>query len=798
MRRGIKLFLFVILVLARTNNTKAQNTKLINPILLKEQWKAKWITYPEISGTEYGVYLFRKNFTLDTEDKYFIVHVSADNRYKLYVNGQYVGNGPARGDLMKWYFETIDLAPYLKKGENVIAAEVWNYAEYRPLAQFTYQTRFIIQGNSSTENVVNSDSTWMALRDTAYSPIKIDINQYYVVGPGEKFICENHPWGWKDTEFKTIGWTHAKEAEPGKPVRSYSYYGEPSPLTLYPREIPAMETTMQRFGAIRRSDIPQIPDVFLTGKENLTIPKHSKVKILFDQGRLTNAYPVLRFSMGRKSIIKLTYAESLFNDKLEKGNRNDIGNKKVIGNYDMIVSGGMADQIYQTLWWRTFGYVEMEVETQDDSLIIHDFYSIFTGYPFAEKASFRCNDTLLTNIWNAGWLTQRLCAGETYFDCPYYEQLQYVGDTRIEALVSSSVSGDTRLMRSAISRLYDSRLPFGLTQSRYPATSVQIIPTFSLVWVTMVCDYWMICDDRAFVRSMIPVVMGALNWFESKVDSTQMVGNLEWWHFVDWIDQKNWNRGIPPGVKGGHSSIINLQFVYTVQKVAALLEAFGMEKEAAHYLELTDHIKTAVYGSCYDSQKGLIADTPDKTSFSQHANLFAVLTNTFPKESQRRVMENILSNNEIAQCTLYFRYYLAEAVEHAELADRYTDMLGPWKRMLDSGLTTFAETPDPTRSDCHAWSASPVYHFLSLICGIKPNEPGFNSIRIEPHLGNLNWIKGAMPHQLGIIKVDLKKDGQNHLTGEIVLPENLTGLFRWHGQSSSLKSGLNKIQVKLD
>ena len=159
MRRGIKLFLLVILVLARTNNIKAQNTKLVNPILLKEQWKAKWITYPGISGTEYGVYLFRKNFTLDTEDKYFIVHVSADNRYKLYVNGQYVGNGPARGDLMKWYFETIDLAPYLKKGENVIAAEVWNFAEYRPIAQFTYQTRFIIQGNSLMENVVNSDST---------------------------------------------------------------------------------------------------------------------------------------------------------------------------------------------------------------------------------------------------------------------------------------------------------------------------------------------------------------------------------------------------------------------------------------------------------------------------------------------------------------------------------------------------------------------------------------------------------------------------------------------------------------
>ena len=795
MKSRITAFILVILALARTDNTNAQYINDINPELLKEQWKAKWITCPGISGIEYGVYLFRKNLTINTEYKKFIVHVSADNRYKLYVNNRYVGNGPARGDFMKWYFETVDLGPYLKKGENVIAAEVWNFADDRPMAQFTYQTRFIMQGNSPMENVANSDSTWMVLKDTAYSPLRIDINQYYVVGPGEKFICENHPWGWKNNKYRANGWFHAKEAEPGKPIGCYHEYGEPSPLTLYPRDIPAMETKMQRFKAVRRSDIPQIPPSFLQGENILTIPANSKVKILFDQSFLTTAYPVLHLSMGKKSVIKLTYAESLVDDKLEKGNRNEVENKKIIGNYDIIISAGMADQIYQTLWWRTFRYIEMEVETQDESLVIQDFYSISTGYPFVEKASFKCDDTSFTKIWNAGWRTQRLCAGETFFDCPYYEQLQYVGDSRIQALVSSSVSGDTRLMRNAISAFRNSCLPFGLTQSRYPSTGVQIIPTFSFVWVTMVYDYWMMCNDKVFVRSMIPAIMDVLNWFESKADSSQMAGNLEWWNFVDWVNHKNWVAGSPPGAKDGYSSIINLQFVYTMQKASELLEAFELEKEAARYLELADRIKRAVYKSCYDSQKGLIADTPDKNSFSQHANLFAVLTNTCPKESQKKLIENILSDNDIAQCTLYFRYYLAEAVMQAGLADMYTKMLDPWNQMLDLGLTTFAETPDPTRSDCHAWSASPVYHFLSLICGIKPNEPGFNTVRIEPHLGNLNWIEASMPHRLGMIKVSLKKDGHKHLIGKIVLPENLTGLFSWNGENKPLKDGINIIRI---
>jgi alpha-L-rhamnosidase len=143
---------------------------------------------------------------------------------------------------------------------------------------------------------------------------------------------------------------------------------------------------------------------------------------------------------------------------------------------------------------------------------------------------------------------------------------------------------------------------------------------------------------------------------------------------------------------------------------------------------------------------------------------------------------------------LYFRFYLIEALEKTGQADKFISTLTPWKQMLDNGLTTFAEQPDPTRSDCHAWSASPVYYFLSLICGINPNEPGFKSVRIEPHLGSLQNIEGSMPHPLGTIKVALKKDKQNHLSGEIILPEHLTGIFIGNGESKPLNGGINQIK----
>ena len=398
---------------------------------------------------------------------------------------------------------------------------------------------------------------------------------------------------------------------------------------------------------------------------------------------------------------------------------------KYLGNSDVIICDGGNNRIFQTLFWRTFRYVELEIETKEEPLVINDFFSIFTAYPLEEKASFTCDNPLFNDIWNVGWRTQRLCANETFFDCPYYEQLQYIGDARIQALVSTYVSGDSRLTKNAISALHDSQLPIGITQSRYPSNQTQIIPTFSLVWVTMVYDYWMLNSDSVFIKSMIPGMQETLNWFRNRIDSSGMLGPVEWWDFVDWVDSKGWENGNPPAAHNGNSSILSLQYVYTLEKASEVFEAYRMHDIAVEYRNLADKIKKSVYQRCFDSNKGLIADSPEKSTFSQHANILAILTNTFPETADKsKIINTLLNDKELAQCTLYFKFYLFEALEKAGQANQFTASLIPWKQMLDAGLTTFAETPDPTRSDCHAWSASPVYYFLSLVSGIKPGCTG--------------------------------------------------------------------------
>jgi len=131
------------------------------------------------------------------------------------------------------------------------------------------------------------------------------------------------------------------------------------------------------------------------------------------------------------------------------------------------------------------------------------------------------------------------------------------------------------------------------------------------------------------------------------------------------------------------------------------------------------------------------------------------------------------------------RFYLARALSHAGMGDQYLQLLAPWKRMVGLGLTTWAESPEPTRSDSHAWSAHPNYDFLTIVAGIRPADPEFKIIVIEPHLGNLHQVSAAMSHPNGLIETEYKLVGSK-MNVKISLPSGSSGNFVWQGRTSDL------------
>ncbi len=766
------------------------------------RWKANWIAPQDVNLKDFGVFHFRKNFDLSQKPNTFIINVSGDNRYRIFVNGNFIGAGPARGDVMHWNFETYDISQYLQKGKNTIAAVVWNFGKDIPLAQMTNKTGFIVQGNSLYEEIVNTNNSWKFLQNNAYKAIPVDGSKlwtYIVVGCGEDVNASNYPFGWEKTDFEDSTWRAVQTMENGHTTGT----GSGAEWYLVPRSIPMMEETYQPIKEIRRfSNIANelVNDKWLKGTGTFTIPANTKTTILLDQTYETVAYPEMTVSGGKGSIIQFTYAEALIDEKRQKGNRNEIVGRNMMGNVDIFRPDGAINRTFKPLWFRTFRYIELEIETKSEPLTLNSFYGLKTGYPFKENASFISeDDKSLSNIWKVGWQTALLCAGETYFDCPYYEQLQYTGDTRIQSLISLYVSGDDRLMRKALTDFDNSTISEGLTQSRYPSSTTQIIPTFSLFWVSMTYDYWMHRKDDKFIQSLLPNVEKVLAWYERKLDPKKnMLGPLNWWQFVDWAKPWQWDDkanigGVPNGATLGNSSTISFQYAYTLGQAAAIFETFGQKNKAIYYKNLANLISKSTYEKCYDATRGEVADTPEKKVFSQHANIFAILSSSVPKANQKVVMEKILNDTTLIQATYYFKFYQTQALKKAGLGDQYYSTLQPWREMINIGLTTFAEKEEPTRSDCHAWSASPNYDFLATICGIMPDAPGFEKVLIQPSLGLLNHVEGKMPHPNGEIKVSLKRKGKTGIEAEIILPEKTKGRFVWNRKTLALKAGKQKI-----
>ncbi|MDF2188118.1 alpha-L-rhamnosidase N-terminal domain-containing protein [Paraflavitalea sp. CAU 1676] len=765
----------------------------INPALLKDQWKASWITCPDIAGRAYGVYHFRKTFQVTARPARFVVHVSADNRYRLFVNGKAVCNGPARGDLYNWYYETIDIAPFLQAGANTIAAQVWNMGEHAAVAQISNQTAFLLQGDAEQEQVINTNRSWKVSQNKAYYPCSLDngprLHTYMVIGPGDSVVAAQYPWQWEGAGYNDGAWTTATTITSPVPVG----YGTDNLWTLAPRNIPLMEEKQQRIPSVRRSAGIEASGAFLGGNQPLMIPAHQTVSILLDQTYNTVAYPELVLSRGKGARVKLTYAEALFGPG-GKANRNEIEGKQIQGNFDVFETDGGEKRLFRPLWLRTYRYLQLDITTKEEPLVLDDLYGMYTGYPFEAKASFSSNDASLQEIWKVGWRTARLCAGETYYDCPYYEQLQYEGDTRIQSLISLYVAGDDRLMRKALLDFYYSRVPEGLTQGRYPSNRLQVIPPFSLYWVSMVYDYFMHRRDEAFLGQFLTGVEGVLNWYEKHIDnSRQMLGPMKWWNFTDW--NHAFPMGVPDGATDGNSSILTLQYVYTLRQAAELFTYFKKPVQAARYTKTAADLARGTFQACFDTSRQLMANTPARNTFSQHAGIMGVLTGAVPAQQQQAVMNKVLYDKSLSQATFYYRFYLTLALKKAGMGQLYYSQLKPWRDMLTNGLTTFAENPDPTRSDCHAWSASPNYDFLATICGITPGEPGFKKVQVMPQLGELQQVSGRMPHPDGEIVVMVQRKGNKGVHATVILPGTLTGTFIWNGIKKTLHAGSQEIDL---
>lgn len=780
------LIISLLLILAFSVHAQFGNGNQSKP------WDASWVSVPGAGETSPGLYLFRKVLSLGDLPEKFEVYVSADNRYKLYVNEKLVSLGPAWGDIQHWNYETVDLAPFLKSGENIIAAKVWNEGEQKAVAQFSYRTGLIVQGTIEETKVINTNESWLCTRDLSYAPIRQSVRGYYAAGAGEKIDMNLQVRGYEKLTFDDSGWTAAQPVfERSRRGMGYNTRGG---WTLTPSIIPPMELTIQRLVSTRKAEGVSVPSAFPAEKKAVNIPAGTSAKILLDQSFLTNAYPSLVFSGGKNSTIVLTYAEGLYDEKGAKNNRNEIEGKTISGRMDTIISDGTSKQKFTTLSWRTYRYVEIQIETNDSPLVIEDFYGVFTGYPFEMNAKLTSGDEELDKIMEIGWRTARLCAVDTYMDCPYYERLQYIGDARIQMMISYYNSGDDRQAKNALNLWDNSRQADGYTFSRYPDNLGQVIPTYSLWHVSVLYDYLMHGGDRDFLKTKLLGSRQIMNYFISFMDEDASLKNVPGWNFTDWVP--DWRSGTGPMAEDGSSALMDLQLLLAFQSAIALEQAEGSMDFAEFYHKLANQLKKTIEDKYWDESRKLYADTPQKDLFSQHTNSLAILAGMVVGQRAKDIGELMLSDTTLSPASIYFKYYLHLALTEVGFGDDYLDWLDIWRKNIDLGLTTWGEDSqvESTRSDCHAWGSSPNIEFFRILLGIESDAPYFEKVKIEPHLGTINKIGGEIPHPKGIISVNYDHtDGV--LKAEIFLPAGISGTFIWKGKGHELKAGNNLLQL---
>ncbi|MDX2302179.1 MAG: alpha-L-rhamnosidase C-terminal domain-containing protein [Microscillaceae bacterium] len=764
--------------------------------ICQEAWQARWISHPEISPEAYTVLHFRNTFTINTLPTKQSLKISAFIRYKLYLNGQYLGQGPANNDPIHYSFDEYAIETHLKQGQNLIAVEVFDLNALNPVRYISDGVKLIVEAEGEMGKLINTGNPgWKVFQNKAYLPTlrgkDFEVLGYYAMGGGEKVSADAYPWGWERANYNDSDWKSPRSFELGYPYGFKYDYGA-ADIGLSTRRIPMMDESSEARPSLRKVS-GLLEKTFLDAwkaQKPLEIPANSEVSFLLDQTYLSKGFPTFSFSEGKDAQIEISYAETLFEEDRKAGNRNEIEGKKFIGLKDILVADGGNRRVFSPLLNRTWRYITLKIKTSAQSLVWDNYQANKFIYPFEEKAMFRSSNPLHRQIWEVGWRTARLCADETYMDCPYYEQLQYIGDTRVQALISLYVSGDDRLMRNALDQFAHSMTDEGITQSRYPAHLLQYIPPYSLFWINMLQDYHMLRHDDAFVKKYMGQVTSILLWFEDKLREDRLLGPMPWWSYVDVTP--DFDKSSPPGSWTGGSAVLTLQYLYALQEAIPLLEYFQKSELVQHFQTLSAQIREAVLKQTYVSEKQLFADTPDRDHFSQHANLLAILTNTAEKNQQSDLFQKIIRDTTLSPCNIYFRFYLTRAAQQTGNGDYFVRNMQVWEDMLKEGLTTFAEHVGRTRSDCHAWSASPNYEFLHTVCGIQASKPHFEEVLIAPNLGDLKEASASMPHPKGKIEVNFKVN-QGKISGEIILPAGLKGQFIWKDARKELVGGRNVL-----
>ncbi len=711
-----------------------------------------------------------------------VIDITANTKYRLWINGKSIISGPCKGDLYRHFHDTIDITPHLQKGKNTVAVQVLYCDSTAPENNIiTSDTpmyaavgrwsghRLAVEG----EGLTTGQSDWKVYLDGTqklYTNEKDLQSGVFIGAISETVDFTKVPYAWKEPDFDDSGWAAAEKGVPVAASKMKVADGSCPWLSLEERPIPFLYNSFIEFSRI----LTHATD----SDDRFFVAPFTTAEFIFDAGVHLNAYMSYAFESGRNAEVNFTYAE-----KFEGTEQRDDIKGNLSGMTDQIILAGK--QKYEPFWYRTFRFLKIQIKAGKDAVLMKKPVVCQTGYPLSVLSYVSSSEKWVEQLWNISLRTLKNCMMDTYMDCLYYEQLQYIMDTRLQALFTYSVSADTRLAKKALQDFHASRIPCGLLQAKFPSSIPQIISTFSLHFIYMLTEYYNQTGDISEVKKYLPQVDEILNYYNERIENG-LVSDPGYWPFVDWVPQWQ-DTGVPQSLKFGPSTIINLMYGYALKCASILADAVGRQGLASEYGKRKENLNNQIQARCWDDERGMYREGPDFKQFTQHAQAWAVL-NGMNDHNGKELLTKALNDTDVIECTFSTSFELFRALEHAGMYAITKKLLDKWIRLLDLGCTTCPETPTESRSECHAWSALPMYELIRVFAGIKTTD-GWETVVITPHLEYVPDLKGETATPKGNIIFDYKKESYN-----IVLPKTLNGQLIINDKVYVLSAGENLIR----
>ncbi len=686
----------------------------------------RWITHPEASCSGTKTYYFKKSFSLDAISE-AVIEISAQARYKLFINGEMVAVGPCKGSREKTFFDTVKIDDYLKIGENELFVEVLQLVSTDMEGKMSPIEGVLRVGSAllalelrCAGTIVKSDESWLCAKVDAIE--HINARSCYSATTREK---------WDTVSLKSLEFVNAKiMTGVSNGEADHYWWGSTNKCFLFERPIPMLDF----------KDKSAIIDFDGT---------------YFEAKYLTFGFP--RFKISGKGKVDLVYFECFDSDK---GKTNAIRTDRSLGicreMIDTIIVDGEAT--FEPFWFRCFRFIKVESEG-DVSISLEKFTEV--NYPLDIRTDYDFGREDDNGLWDISVRTLQRCMHETYEDCPFYEQLQYAMDTSLQMLYNYQLSDDDLLARKAMNDFAQAQHADGLMPSRTPSVGEQHIPTFQFYFIFMVYAHYIRFGDKALVREHLRAMDGVIEWFKRHMTEQGLVGQSKYWNFVDWakpwsyVEGKN-DGGVPVNIDGGEIGIYNPMMAYFLQCASKLNAVLGRGDVASEYLTLADSIIENTNKYFWDEEKGLYADDLIHSRYSQHMQTWCVLCGACNRTRARAIMERSLDLD--AKATYAFAYFYFRALEAVGMYDKTEEMMNSYRGLLKLNCTTIPETPTESRSDCHAWGALAIYEFSATVLGVRTYDVEERSVSIKPYIEGRDNARGTVSTIGGNVFVSWRKE----------------------------------------